>query len=283
MERMRIGALDFLRVGDNGDPWTPTRVWAISTPGAKTSDLDAWELVTTPPLSSTPSRPLHDLKRWMLFGDKGSKGEIDTRVLQVSGGGRDFTVSRKISRDQAFLRYVSGIRDSLPAEYQASETTLLIPAIDDESARKRYLSALRQAFPRGRVLPEPEMVVEYFRLVRRTLTLDKSRNNIILVIDIGASTSNATIVLSNRDSSVIGAESGMKRAGRLQAIQGKCGDVAGQWVDEWLATRLGIKLNDLSIGDRQLMLEGIEAAKVSVSRTGAPRTRTPNPWGEPHA
>jgi hypothetical protein len=257
---MRIDALDFLRTGEHGELWSPTRAWAVSRGQARGSDLDAWELVTSAPPADTPALPIHDLKRWMLFDKR------DTRFLSLSPKGRKgYTVTRRIPREQAFVRYLNAVRDAVPEAYRSAEITLLIPALDDEVIRKRYLSALREAFPNARVLPEPEMVAEYFRLVRRTLTLDKKRNNVILVIDIGASTSNATIVVSNRGS-VIGAETGMRRVGRLQAIQGSCGEIAGQWVDEWLAKRLGIKLEELSATERQSMLEHIEVAKISVSR-----------------
>lgn len=257
---LKIGALEFL-VSENGDPWIPMRAWAVPREGARRDDQSAWELSLDPPRG--PARPLHDLKRWMLFGKR------DVEWLQLPSPDKN-TYFRKLVRKDATVRYLKAVHSRLPPSRRADRVSVLIPAIDDDERRERYLDAVLAAFPDARVLPEPEMVVEYFRLVQQTLTLDEDRNNVILVIDIGASTSNLTIVVSNRDESVVGAETSRRRARRLRAVQGTCGDAAGQWVDEWLIRRAGVQLDQLNPAERQSLLARVEAAKVAVSRSRRP-------------
>ena len=258
---LKIGALEFLSVGDNGDPWAPMRAWAVPRIGARDEDASAWELVLDPPQG--PAYALHDLKRWMLFGDK------DVRWLTLPSPGKNANF-RKIVRRDAMIRYLRAVHARLPTARRADKVSILVPALGDLETRKRYLDTVRDAFPDARIFPEPEMVVEYFRLVQRTLTLDAERNNVILVIDIGASTSNLTIVVSNRDDEVVDADSGRQRAGRLRAIQGSCGDSAGKWADEWLAGRAGVQLDLLDHDERQSLLGQFETAKIAVSQSGEP-------------
>lgn len=262
---MKIGALEFWCAGEHGEVWAPTRMWAWAPPSAKAGDKDAWEMVLSPPDPAGGSMPIHDLKRWMLFGEK------EERWFQLPSNARG-TVLRRVHRKDAVCMYLRALWERLPEAKRNATPTLLMPAIDDEKARKRYLEAITQDFPNARVFPEPEMVVEYFRLVQRSLTLDEHRNNVILVMDIGASTSNLTIVISNRGDQVVGGESGRQRAGRLQAIQGASGHVAGQWVDEHLARQAGIATDALKDeAERLAVLERFESAKIAVSRSGEPQ------------
>ncbi len=271
---LKIGALEFLVVGEDGDPWMPMRAWAVPRAGARADDQSAWELALAPPQG--PALPLHDLKRWMLFGPK------DVRWLQLPTTGKNANQYRKIVRKDATIRYLRAVRAALPAARRADKLSILVPAGGDQDSRKRYLDTVKEAYPDARVFPEPEMVVEYFRLVQRTLTLDEERNNVILVVDIGASTTNLTIVVSNRDDMVIGAETGRQRAARLRAIQGTSGDAAGQWVDEWLARHAGVQLDQLDLAERHSLLARFETAKIAVSNTGQSVTvavpGAPEPW-----
>lgn len=271
---LKIGALEFLVVGEDGDPWKPMQAWAVPRAGARIDDQSAWDLTLVPPQG--PALPLHDLKRWMLFGTK------DVRWLVLPAAGKNTTQYRKIVRNDATIRYLKAVRAALPASRRADKISILVPAGGDQDTRKRYLDTVKEAYPDSRVFPEPEMVVEYFRLVQRSLTLDEERNNVILVIDIGASTSNLTIVVSNRDDVVVGAETGRQRAARLRAIQGTSGDAAGQWVDEWLARHAGIQLDHLDHAERHSLLARFEAAKIEVSSTGrsviVAVPGAPEPW-----
>jgi len=271
---LNIGALEFLVVSEDGDPWKPMRAWAVPRAGARIDDQSAWELTLVSPQG--PALPLHDLKRWMLFGTK------DVRWLQIPAAGKNTAQYRKIIRGDATIRYLKTVRAALPASRRADKISILVPAGGDQDTRKRYLDTVKEAYPDSRVFPEPEMVVEYFRLVQRTLTLDEERNNVILVIDVGASTSNLTIVVSNRDDVVVGAETGRQRAARLRAIQGTSGDAAGQWVDEWLARHAGVQLDHLDHAERQSLLARFETAKIEVSNTGRSAIvavpGTPEPW-----
>lgn len=270
------GPLQFYSVGERGTPWRPTRAWIVRREESRDSDMDTWELVLDAPSGDVDALPVHDLKRWMLFGNS------DTRWLHLSTSSSSATHVRRIRRADAMIRYLRGIHAQAPESRRRAQVSLLIPSISDESIRKRYLDTVREAFPHARVLPEPEMVVEYFRLVRRTLQLDPQRNNYILVLDIGASTSNMTIVISNRRGRVVGAETGRQRAGRLQAIQGDCGDAAGQWVDEWLAQYLGIKLDELPPKERVQVLAQVERAKIEVSQGSASSHIPANSAGGPY-
>ncbi|MCB9701130.1 MAG: AAA family ATPase [Myxococcales bacterium] len=259
----RVGPLRFLACGEGREPWIPTRAWAVSRASAAPDDMDAWDLALDEPPAGADALPLHDLKRWVLFGNR------DARWIEVRGSSRGFTAARKVVREDALRRYLAAVHRTLPAAYRDSRTSLLIPAIADGTRRKRYLEAIREEFPDARVLPEPEMVVEYFRLVQRSLQLDRSRNNYILVIDIGASTCNITVIISNRGGEVSRTSTGVQRAGRLRAIHGDSGEFAGQWVDEWLAERLKIDLDELSTSNRLEVLASIERSKIQVSRSGA--------------
>jgi len=261
----KIGPLRFLACGVGGEPWVATRAWAVSTTDASASDLAAWELSLDPPPPDVEALPLHDLKRWVLFG------KSESRWLQVGAAAtKGVTATRQIGRTAAMQKYLTAVaQQGLPQGHHEGRLSLLVPAIADGARRKRYLDVIREAFPEARVLPEPEMVVEYFRLVQRSLELDRARNNYVLVLDLGASTSNLTIVISNRGDEISSSSKGIQRAGRLRAIHGDSGDAAGQWIDEWIAKRLKIDLSSIEGEQRFEALAVIEKAKVEVSREGS--------------
>lgn len=259
---LKVGAIEFL-LGDGGHPWIPTECWTVPRDGAKSTDLDAWDIALTDP-GRGPKFHIADLKRWMLFGSK------PERFFHLSPHGSKTTDARRIRREDALARYLEAVLAKIPPERRDSSMAVLTPAIRDEKERKRYHDAIRRVLPSARLLPEPEMVVDYFRLVQRTLTLDADRNNVILVIDIGASTSNATIVLSNRGGDIIGGDFQKQRDNRLRAIPGTCGDKAGLWVDERLGSNTGLLQNGLPFAERHRILRQIEQAKITVSRSGLP-------------
>jgi hypothetical protein len=126
--------------------------------------------------------------------------------------------------------------ERLPAEYQHRRKYALMPSVVDEKTRTRYKDALEAAIPGVTIVPEPEMVAEYFRLLQRTLQLEMGKNNVLLVIDVGASTANMTLVLSRRDQTMLDLDvKGAQRDLRLRALRGDSVDYAGRWVDSRLA------------------------------------------------
>lgn len=257
---MLLGALEFhLTHGDR--PWAPTRAWAVPDPDGG-QGLEDWALTLDPPDPGTPALPLHDLKRWLLFGNK------DKRYLVLNPNDKDLTDAREVSRDEAAEMYLRGLLGSVPRAKQSERTTVLMPSLDNDKMRERYLAMIDGAIPNARVLPEPEMVVEYFRLVSGALELDRDHNNTILVIDVGASTCDLTLVFSTRQGEIVTGETTRRRVGRLQASQGSSSAIAGQWADERLAEDLGLLDSDEPLDDaeRLQLLDEVERAKIEVSR-----------------
>ena len=244
---------------DPEHPWRRSKAWAIPSNRSAQADLDAWNLSLDPPPEQSQALPLHDLKSWVLHDDQ------PDRYLNL-GNKEGTTDLRRVNRDAAMESYLQQLIARLPPRARES-LSITMPAIDDNTTRARYLSILNRVAPHARVLSEPEMVVEYFRLIRRSLSLDPDRNNIALVIDIGASTSDLSIVTSNRRGEVIGGTTTRRRDARLRAIQGGCDFSAGQWVDEQLLQIGGISLHELDHQARQSALDAVESAKIEVSLT----------------
>ncbi|HEY8210345.1 MAG TPA: hypothetical protein VIG99_22830, partial [Myxococcaceae bacterium] len=130
-----VGAVEFFTDTADGTLWAPTQAWAIAKPNSK----EEWTLtLETPQPEDGPSRPLHDLKRWLLFDDR------DKRFLVVSQT-KDSTLTRRIQRDDAAVRYLKMWQERVPATRRRGRFNVLMPAVDDESARKRYLDVIRRA------------------------------------------------------------------------------------------------------------------------------------------
>jgi len=255
---MKVGALNFLLQAD-GRPWIPTRAWALADPEGGNLGED-WVLSLIEPESDVLSLPLHDLKRWVLFGEKSE------RYLHLGEDRRGNLDLRTIPRDEAAEMYLRGILDSIGDSRANDHFNLLMPSIDDDKLRTRYLSILEEAAPNARILFEPEMVVEYFRLVQRSLVLDPDQNTVVLVVDSGASTTDMTLVFSNRGGNVVEKDTPRRRPGRLQAIQGTSSGFAGQWVDESIAEALGLELDPENSHKRAKGLADIERAKIAVAQ-----------------
>lgn len=141
-----------------------------------------------------------------------------------------------------------------------------MPSIAEEKTRTRYKEAVEAAIPGITLLPEPEMVAEYFRLVKGTLELEERRNNVILVVDVGASTANMTLIVSRRDQKIVSAgKKGNQRDLRLRALRGDSLGHAGRWVDIRLAEMLGMP-------ETAEALRAVESAKIRVSLSGESTT-----------
>lgn len=171
----------------------------------------------------------------MLFGDT----EHRTLLFSSSTVKRDM---RQFSRDEVLERYARAVVAALPVEHRQGPHWCLVPSIGDADRRRRYRNALERAIPGVMLLPEPEMLLEYFRLVRRELTLRDRHSSIFLVVDAGASTVNLTFVLTRRDRLVTEAKEGVARKASLRAKRGNASRFAGAWVDEELAKIVGVDL-----------------------------------------
>ncbi|MCK6548002.1 AAA family ATPase [Myxococcota bacterium] len=260
---VEVGPLRFHLSEGPGEFSRPTRAWAVDDPNGR-GGIEDWKLTIDPPPAESPRVDLHDLKRWFLFFPQ------TKRYLTVGGTKKGLPIGRLLRSEVAMEKYLKEVIARLGPRTNAAKLSLLVPALEDDEVRKRYVAFVRQVLPdSARILPEPEMVLEYFRLVRRDLVLDSERNNHILVVDVGAATTNLTIVSTNKEGRIVGGTSGRRRAGRLSATQAALGNVAGQWVDAEIARRLGVNLEALPIELQLEYLRRIEQAKIEASLTGA--------------
>jgi len=203
-----------------------------------------------------------DLKTWMLFEEK------EKRFLSFtdSTGQPQY---RGYNREEVLKRYLETVISSIPKEKQEGPFWLLMPSISDDARRVRYRETLEKAVPGASVLPEPEMIVEYFRLVRRDLTLEKGRTGIFLVVDAGAATCNFTFVFTRKDEKVVDSAEGRQRAGRLRAVRGDAAPFSGRWVDKAIMRLLKSDAAQLDRSLEDELLAAVERTKVQVSETGS--------------
>lgn len=258
----QVDALEFHTTGPSGEPYRPMQLWAISAPDAKPTDMSAWTITTSAAVDPNEKRlALHDLKHWLLFGSKNKP----SRFL-IETASKKESIAREVLPAKAAELYLRSLVSHLPDERQDAEISVLMPAFSDSEAHSRYRKIIRTALPNANILVEPEMVLEYFRLVSRTLQLDKDRNNVVLVIDVGASTTNVTAVFSNRRDEISRAKLGNQRTGRLRVIPGQSADAGGRWVDETIAKRLGIVRAGMEGHDLLEMLSRVEDAKLAICK-----------------
>ena len=145
------------------------------------------------------------------------------------------TPFRDLEREEIFREYLRKILEKIPESYQSRRKFALMPSISDENSRTRYRNALEETLPNVTILPEPEMVAEYFRLVKRNLDVEIGQNNVLLVVDVGAATANMTIIVTRRDGKVLDVDAkGAQRDLRLRALRGDSDNHAGRWVDKRL-------------------------------------------------
>jgi hypothetical protein len=225
-------------------------------------DRTQWTLELDAPEDAPWIYELDDIKDWMLHGD-------DKPMRQMFYDANDpRTPYRNLERDEVFREYVRRLLEKLPAEYRHRRKYALMPSIADEKTRTRYKDAVEAAIPGVTVVPEPEMVAEYFRLLQRTLKLETGENNVLLVVDVGASTANMTLVLSRRDQTILDFDAtGAQRDLRVRALRGDSVGNAGRWVDSRLAEVLGVPEALLQKEkDRDRVLRAIEKAKVQSSQ-----------------
>ncbi|WP_109117049.1 AAA family ATPase [Azospirillum sp. TSO22-1] len=243
-------------------PFRPSTCFIVADP--KVMDRKIWSLELDRPKDAEWFFQIDDIKDWMLHSaEPVRKMYYDRRDPR--------TPFRELDRDEVFREYLRKILDKLPVEYRQRRKYALMPSIGDDKTRTRYRDALEAALPDVTIIPEPEMVAEYFRLLKRTLKLESGANNVILVIDVGASTANMTLVVSRRDQAIVDVDTtGAQRDQRIRALRGDSVDHAGRWVDKQLAQALGVlePRADKDLESRDRVLRAIERAKVSASQTG---------------
>lgn len=254
-------AFKFLLQNGN-QPFRPSTCFIVADP--KVTDRKIWELELDRPRDAEWVFQIDDIKDWMLHGTE------PVRKMYYDSSD-PHTPFRELDRDEVFRAYLRKVLDKLPIEYRPRRKCALMPSIGDDKTRSRYKDALEAALPDVMIIPEPEMVAEYFRLLKRTLKLESGANNVILVIDVGASTANMTLVVSRRDESIVDIDTtGAQRDQRIRALRGDSVDYAGRWVDKQLAQALGVleARTDKNLSSLDSVLRAIERAKVSASQTG---------------
>ncbi|MDF2384876.1 AAA family ATPase [Nostoc ellipsosporum NOK] len=234
---------------DNDQPYQSSRCYIVADPTI--NDRKQWTLQLEPPTDAPWFYQIDDIKDWMLHGKP--KRQI---IFDRSNPRTPF---RDLERDEVFREYLRKVLEKIPTAYQGRRKFALMPSIGDDLTRARYKDAVEAAIPGVTVLPEPEMVAEYFRLLKRNLELEAGKNNVLLVVDVGASTANMTLIVSRRDRTILDVDSsGAQRDLRLRALRGDSDDHAGRWVDKRLAEMLGLQESDE-------ILREIEQAKVQAS------------------
>jgi energy-coupling factor transporter ATP-binding protein EcfA2 len=238
---------------DAGQPFVSSRCYIVADPAI--DDRNQWEVVLERPSDAPWVLEIDGLKDWMLHGKPTKKIFFDRTNPR--------TPFRELKRDDIYREYLRKILEKIPEEYRGRRKYALMPSIADDETRTRYKEAVEASIPGVTIVPEPEMVAEYFRLLGQNLELQAGRNNVILVVDVGASTANMTLIVSRRDRTLLDIDaSGAQRDLRLRALRGDSDGHAGRWVDVRLAEMLGA-------GDADDTLREIEKAKVTVSTSGA--------------
>jgi hypothetical protein len=227
---------------------------------------DGIRVVLDKPPPHTPSLEVPDLKSWILSENP------QTRTLSYrrADGTGD---SRKVTAKRAFAGYVRAVLEHAGiAGESAIALHLLIPAIADDATHFRYRDALEEAVtaacPRAvtTTLPEPEMVLEFFRRIKRTLDVERGENSFMLVVDAGASTTNFTIVISNRRGGVTDARQ-RRRRHDLRSVSFDAPRLAGSTIDRWLLAALFPQSASAKSPDARILV-AIERTKRLVAETG---------------
>lgn len=249
---MADSAFRFL-LSHDGHPYQPTRCYVVADPTV--NNRKQWKLQLDPPVDAAWVYEIDDIKDWMLHG-KPKRQIIFDRTNPT-------TPFRDLERDQIFREYLHAVLERIPEPYQSRRKYVLMPSISEEDTRARYRDAIEAAIPDAIVFPEPEMVAEYFRLIKRDLRLEAGENNVLLVVDVGASTANMTLIVSRRDRKILNVDAkGAQRDLRLRALRGDSDDHAGRWVDKRLAAML-------AVDETPVILRQIERAKVQANSPGS--------------
>jgi MoxR-like ATPase len=240
-----------------------TYAWVV--PG-KMPGLENFEVVIDPPSPETSSLAIADLKAWVL------SEKPEPRFLKYKDQKGDIA-HKKVSAAAALTGYVravlqrAGFRDS-----DDRTIHLLMPALASDEIHDRYRSVLTKAvraeLPEAEIetLSEPEMTLEFFRLVKNQVKIEPGANGVFLVVDSGASTTNFTIVMSTRSGQMTEATK-RRRVHNLRAISYDAVLLAGHAIDRQILNLLEPEMKEVPSIDCQEMLAQVEQVKVEVART----------------
>lgn len=216
-----------------------------------------------------PSKPgyleVDDFKHWVIARKPAHRFFSFTK----SDGSRD---QRRIAPEKALSLYVRAVLDRMNLrDWKDRRLFLLLPNLDGDSHR-RYRDLIREAAESTRceaveTLFEPEMVLEYFRLIRNDVALDRGENEFFLVVDAGASTTNLTIVASTRGGSVTSAS--RHRRANLRAVSAYGMPLAGHLVDQFLLKRSGVAEGTIAKDALAAAYRVIESMKVAAAVSGS--------------
>lgn len=213
---------------------------------------------------------------------------IKTDVLDKKKRDQDSLLSfpesqeRRTFNPRQLLKWLTGdIVTSTPiAGLGVSKYRLAIPAVNRDS-RRQYQTIIRECI-RGAVrdadvsfLYEPDAVLQYFRLVRRSIQPESREVQVYLIVDAGAGTTDFSVVFKPKTLKATQSTSGKSR-GPLQPVTVAAPLVAGNWVDELLLRGLLNQVlpstasnHERRIVEKQLS-QHIEPAKCKVASTAEP-------------
>lgn len=245
-----------------------TRAWVVPGPDP---NLESIEVLVEPPSAGVPFLAISDLKAWFL-----SEKPPAHFLEYPSGKGTSY---KKVTPTAVFQGYVRAVlaRAGLDRAGPLS-VHLLMPALSNE-VHFRYLTpfveAVADALPDAdvAVMSEPEMILEFFRLVRGMVRLRAGENSFFLVVDSGASTTNFTVVISTRAKQVTEATQ-RRRLHNLRPVSFDAALLAGRAVDEYLLSEAAPFLAGAPARVREEALVEMERAKVSVARGAIEETVT---------
>jgi hypothetical protein len=240
----------------DGLPFFPSQFWAYPT-GTRLEEVGGY--LRRP---DGPAKLVRDLKHWAIDPQRSE------RVLDFSG---EALKVRKLGYERAlgiFLENIllhAGIDDR-------HQLWLLLPAISDDERRRAYRALLKRSIEAalGKDAPvhflfEPDMTLEFFRLIRGELELDADENNLFLIVDCGALTCNMTVAISTRGNEITTGKSGTSRRA-LQSVPGDSINRAGRYIDERL-WREACGALGLSYEEQSARVELAERAKIEVARS----------------
>lgn len=242
-----------------------TYAWVV--PG-NTAAADSIEVRIDPPPPGIPVLPVADLKAWLLSDNP------EPRLLQYKDD-KGNPVEKKVSAAAVLNGYLRAVLQRAGFRSETQRTIhLLMPALASDKIHFRYRNALEGAvhaeLPNVEVetLAEPEMILEFFRLVKNQVKITPGTNGIFLVVDSGASTTNFTIVMSTRGGQITEA-SEKRRKLNLRSISYDAALIAGRAIDKHLLDILMPEAVDMGDDERNELLERVERAKIQVTKTGA--------------
>lgn len=241
-----------------------TCAWVV--PG-ETAAADSIEVRLDPPPPGTPTRVITDLKAWLLTDNP------EPRFLRYTDHKGNPT-AKKFSAAAVLSGYIRAVLQRAGLRGNDRRTIhLLMPALENDKIHFRYRDLLEQAvhaeLPNVEIetLAEPEMILEFFRLIKNQVKITPGTNGIFLVVDSGASTTNFTIVMSTRSGQITEA-SEKRRKHNLRSISYDAALIAGRAIDKHLLDILLPESIDMDDEARNELLGRVERAKVQVTKTG---------------